>query len=122
MASSGGRVGAAGIVLLPRLTVAWGFIVNNNESTRPPSSPTAWRRDEKRSRIAASRPKGRPRAACVLALICGAKPPGWRSVGTGCPGRNSNCGFSPITFLQDRQKYPCQDSCWRNLVANTVTA
>jgi hypothetical protein len=27
--------------------------------------------------------------------------------------RNSNYGFSPITFSDDRQTRACQDSCWR---------
>jgi hypothetical protein len=26
--------------------------------------------------------------------------------------RNSNCGFSPITFSDDRQTRACQESCW----------
>jgi hypothetical protein len=39
MASSRGRVGAAGIGLLSRLTDVWDFVVKNNGFTRPLSSP-----------------------------------------------------------------------------------
>ena len=50
----------------------------------------------------------------MLTLIGGAKPPGWRLSVSGAlgAGRNSNCGFSPVTFSHDRQTRACQESCW----------
>jgi hypothetical protein len=34
--------------------------------------------------------------------------------------RNSNCGFSPITFSDDRQTRACQESCWGGLFRSSI--